>query len=59
MAPPDGTGEGHFKTVAELRAAVADHEKRIRAVELDVIEIADRVFGGKRPKRPRRRNPKR
>lgn len=59
MAPPDGTGEGHFKTVAELRAAVADHEKRIKAVEIDVLEIADRVFGGRKVKRPRRRNPKR
>jgi len=55
----DGTGEGHFKTVAELRAAVADHEKRIKAVEIDVLEIADRVFGGRKVKRPRRRNPRR
>jgi hypothetical protein len=59
MAPPDGTGEGHFKTVAELRAAVADHERRLQLVERDVIQLADIVFGGRRVKRPRRRNPKR
>ncbi len=55
----DGTGEGHFKTVADLRAAVADHEKRLTRAELDILALADRVFGGRKAKRPRRRNPKR
>jgi len=56
--PPDGGGRGHFTTVAELREAVTDHEKRIAAVERDVLEIADRVFGGRMVKRTRRPKPR-
>jgi len=60
MAPPDGTGEGHFKTIADVKAAVAGHEKRLTQAELDILALADRVFGGRKTKRPRRnRNPKR
>lgn len=59
MSPPDGSGEGHFKTFAELRATVTENTKRIEAVERDVNQLADIVFGARRPKRAKRRNQKR
>lgn len=54
---PDGGGRGHFSTIAELRAAVLDHERRLLAVERDVIQLSDLVVAKGRPKRKRPRRP--
>jgi hypothetical protein len=51
--PPDGAGgRGHFNTVAEMRAAVEDHEKRLRDVERDLLDLTDLVM---KPRRRRKR----
>lgn len=55
------SGDGHFKTVAELGAAVAEHERRITELEKDVQSLSD-WLGKRRPGRPatrRRRRRKR
>jgi len=52
----DGGGKGHFTTLAEVRAAVLDHGKRIAILERDVIDLTDEVV--KRRARRRRRKPK-
>jgi hypothetical protein len=31
--PPDGGGKGHFTTLAEIRAAIADHDRRLAMLE--------------------------
>jgi len=54
--PPDGGGKGHFTTMAELREAVADHEKRLRIVEADLLDLTDLAVK-KRRTRPRRKRP--
>lgn len=53
----DGGGRGHFTTMAEIRAAVADHERRLLTVEVDLGQLTDLVV--KRRPRRRRRKPKR
>jgi hypothetical protein len=50
--PPDGGGKGHFTTMAELRAAAEDHEKRLRDVERDLLDLTDLVM---KPRRRRKR----
>lgn len=55
---PDGGGRGHFATMAEMKLALDDHERRLLAVERDVIQLADLAVTGKgRPKRRRRSKP--
>jgi len=53
---PDGGGKGHFTSMAEIRTALADHDRRLAAVERDVIDLTDEVV--KRRARRRRRKPK-
>jgi hypothetical protein len=53
---PDGGGKGHFTSMAEMREAIADHEKRLGLVERDVIDLTDMVATVRRPKRRKRRN---
>ncbi len=31
--PPDGGGKGHFTTIAEIRAAILDHDRRLALIE--------------------------
>jgi len=52
--PPDGGGRGHFTTVAELKAAVADHGKRLAIAEKDIAVLSAEVFGKRRPRRQKR-----
>lgn len=54
---PDGGGRGHFTTLAEIRAAVADHEKRLRIVERDLLDVTDLAVQKARRTRPRRKRP--
>jgi hypothetical protein len=42
-AEPRGKGSGHFRTVAEIRAAVARHEEEITELKRDVIDLTDMV----------------
>ncbi len=57
MSPPDGGGKGHFTTLAEMRAAILDHDKRIALIEraLYAALAAEAVKAEERPKRTRRR----
>ncbi len=50
---PKGKGAGHFRTVAEIRAAVGRHEVEIRELRSDVTSVADMVadLDGKRRRR--------
>jgi hypothetical protein len=42
-AAPKGKGQGHFRTVAEIRTAVARHEAEITELKRDVIDLTDMV----------------
>lgn len=54
---PDGGGEGHFRTMREIRETLADHARRLATVERDVIDLTDEVVKRRLPRR--RRKPKR
>ncbi len=51
-AAPRGKGSGHFRTVAEIRTAVARHEVEITRLRVDVDSISD-AFYGRRRRKPR------
>lgn len=40
---PDGKGKGHFRELAEIRAAIERHDKEIAQLKLDVIDLTDMV----------------
>ena len=42
---PRGKGSGHFRTVAEIRAAVARHEVELKELRRDVDQLSDAVHG--------------
>lgn len=50
----DGGGRGHFKDVAAVKVAVADHERRLTTAEKDIAALSDAVFGKRRRSRPKR-----
>lgn len=39
----DGGGRGHFASMKEIRAVLADHERRLKLVERDVLQLTDIV----------------
>jgi hypothetical protein len=53
--PPDGGGRGHFTTLAEMRAAILDHDRRISLMERALYSaLTAEAVREARPKRRRR-----
>lgn len=50
----DGGGRGHFKTMAEIRTAVADHERRLAIAERDLLQLTDEVVKRRRVRKKRK-----
>jgi hypothetical protein len=52
--PPDGGGKGHFTSMAEIRTALLDHDRRLalleRALYSALTDVAVKAAKKRRPK---------